>query len=82
MKRKLNGDHCQCAGCGQYFNSTAAFDKHRVGPYHKRRCLLPNEMEAIGMAASKTNWWITSKRSDSAIALRKGKAIGTAPVGE
>lgn len=28
---KLRGDRCRCTACGELFNSTHAFDKHRVG---------------------------------------------------
>lgn len=59
-KRKLTGDHCQCAVCHEHFNSTAAFDKHRVWDAEKRRCLAPAEMTAKGMAVSSRGWWVTS----------------------
>jgi hypothetical protein len=72
--RKLTGDHCQCAACGEYFNSTVAFDKHRV---HKiasmepeiwvRGCLDTPHMKARGMAVSSTGWWITSVKADSSL---------------
>jgi hypothetical protein len=61
MSRKLNGDHCRCMACGEYFNSTAAFDKHRVGDYAKgRACLTVQTMESKGMARNNTGWWVTS----------------------
>jgi hypothetical protein len=59
-ERKLGSNRCQCAMCGEYFNSTAAFDKHRIGdPIAGRRCRSPSEMEAAGMVESR-GWWVTS----------------------
>jgi hypothetical protein len=60
-RRKLAGDHNQCPGCGKFFNSTAAFDKHRTGAYETgRRCLSAKEMTAKGMALNAGNWWVTA----------------------
>ena len=58
--RLLSGDHCWCRPCGLYFNSTHAFDKHRVGEYPARRCLSVAEMLAKGMALNATGWWVTA----------------------
>ncbi len=65
---KLTGNRCQCAGppfagCGEYFNSTAAFDRHRAGSYSpmQRRCLTPDEMRAAGMSRNEAGFWITAK---------------------
>ena len=63
--RKLNGDHCRCAACGEYFNSTAAFDKHRIGDMTMRSCRTPDVMRAVGMQISSTGWWITESRDPS-----------------
>ena len=64
MNRKLAGDHCRCGQCGEYFNSTFAFDMHRVGSYKKNtsRCLAPAEMRDMGMGVSNTGWWISQIR--------------------
>ena len=62
---KLTGDHNECAGCGELFNSTAAFDRHRTGSFGfhgkgvTRRCLTPAEMLAKGMSKNATGWWVT-----------------------
>ena len=54
-QRVLRGDRCRCRACGEYVNSTSAFDRHRVGAYdltapkHGRRCLTPDEMRARRM---------------------------------
>ena len=83
MTVKLRGDHCQCAACGLYFNSTKAFDKHRTGPYthdlSTRRCLAVEEMHAKGMVISSTGWWITSARPILSAAVITGAAIGSTP---
>jgi hypothetical protein len=70
----LRGDRNQCPTCGRYFNSTAAFEKHRVGdigrssekrpnPYGTvRRCMTTGEMLARGMAINAAGFWITAER--------------------
>lgn len=59
----LTGDRNKCCGCNEFFNSTAAFDKHRVGefgsPHDPRRCLKVTEMVAKGMTKNADGWWIT-----------------------
>ena len=79
--RKLVGDHCMCTACGNYFNSTAAFDKHRWGDYDDRHCYTEEQMFDRGMALSGTGWWLTAKRDDSSLSrlARSGdqkKAMG------
>jgi hypothetical protein len=81
---KLRGDHCQCSGppykgCGEYFNSTAAFDKHRTGEWTARRCLSPDEMRAIGMAQTASGFWITRKNTFVHVPAITGQAIGSDP---
>ena len=63
MKRRvLRGDHNQCPTCAEYFNSTHAFDMHRIGAFGvDRRCMTVAEMLEVGMCKSKTDWWITHK---------------------
>jgi len=61
---KLSGDRCQCAACGEYFNSTAAFDRHRVGGYRvpgDRRCLSTYEMSERGFSKNLKGFWVTSR---------------------
>jgi hypothetical protein len=71
----LRGDHGQCAACREYFNSTHAFDKHRVGRYTpmERRCLNPDEMRAKGMSLSSAGFWISKPRE------LHGNAVSTSP---
>lgn len=60
----LTGERCQCATCGDTFRSTAAFDKHRAGPYvpGMRRCLDEHERRAIGMTTNQNGDWVTKAR--------------------
>ena len=45
---KLNGERCKCSACGQYFSTTANFDKHRVGRHGvDRRCAYPGDVGLI-----------------------------------
>jgi hypothetical protein len=63
LTRKLSGDRCRCSSCGLYFNSTAAFDKHRVGSWRgvaDRRCLAIAEMKDRGMAVNASGYWVTA----------------------
>ncbi len=54
----LRGDRNQCAGCGELFNSTHAFDKHRTGDFGTdRRCLTPEQMLAKGMVLGADEFW-------------------------
>lgn len=61
-ERKLSSSRCQCCGCGHYFNSTGAFDKHRIEDKIQkiRRCRTPEEMEKAGMLVTVAGWWVTS----------------------
>jgi hypothetical protein len=73
MTRKLTGDHNQCPGCGLYFNSTHAFDKHRAGAFGvDRRCRTPDEMLAVGMVENAGGWWITGAMPSSVRDARSG----------
>lgn len=61
MNLRLTGDRNQCRGCGECFNSTFAFDKHRTGEFGKdRRCLTRDEMRAKGMSVNAAGFWISS----------------------
>ena len=61
---KLTGNRCQCTACGECFNGTQPFDKHRVGSFAKpgewqgtRRCLTVAEMEAAGFQRNAAGFW-------------------------
>ena len=64
---RLTGDRNQCQGCKEFFNSTAAFDKHRVGQHGvDRHCLTEPEMLDKGMAKSSTGFWVGSPMANAA----------------
>jgi hypothetical protein len=50
-----------CTICGEVFNSTFAFEHHRVGPYTDRRCLSEEEMTELGMCKNSHGRWITEE---------------------
>ena len=59
--KKLSGRRYQCPTCGEYFNSSAAFDKHRTGDWEARACLTPSQMENASMALNTAGFWVTAK---------------------
>jgi hypothetical protein len=62
-KKTLRGDRNQCPSCGEYFNSTHAFEKHRAGDFATgRRCLDTYEMTAKGMIVGSDGFWRGSAR--------------------
>lgn len=60
----LTGQKNQCRGCGEYFRSNAAFDKHRTGEFNhrpsQRRCLTVDEMLERGMVKNAKGFWVTA----------------------
>lgn len=61
----LGEARCQCAACGELFNRTRVFDRHRVGEYakagewaHHRRCLTVAEMTARGWRRNAAGFWV------------------------
>ena len=61
---RLRGDRNQCQCCKTYFNSTTAFEKHRVGELGvDRRCLVADEMQAKGMKVNADGFWISKPMS-------------------
>jgi hypothetical protein len=70
---RLTGDRNQCPGCDEYFNSTAAFDKHRVGQHGvDRRCLNADQMLAKGMAKNSAGFWVGSPMVNADLLYRPG----------
>jgi hypothetical protein len=75
---KLTGQKNQCRGCGKYFQSNHAFDKHRTGSLGTppsggkralrgtRRCLSETEMLAAGMVLKASGFWAGSIMPDTA----------------
>jgi hypothetical protein len=62
---KLSGDRSLCRACGEHFNSTYAFDKHRTGDLTMRRCRRTAEMIELGMSKNAKGLWVSKKHSDS-----------------
>lgn len=60
----LSGDRNQCSECGLLFNSSGAFDKHRIGRSgvsegpDARRCMTQTEMRFYGMSKSNAGFWV------------------------
>lgn len=69
---KLTGQRNECPTCGLYFNSNAAFEKHREGSYtpFTRHCLTPEEMKSKGMILGSDGFWRGSAMPDSVLARR------------
>lgn len=66
--RRLTGQHNQCPGCGELFNSNHSFDMHRFGIHGRsRRCLTVDEMQALGMSKNAGGWWISKEREVGAV---------------
>lgn len=60
--KSLRGDRNQCAACGEYFNSSSAFDKHRIGEFGRDRgCASWFGMAHIGMHLGTDGFWRGSK---------------------
>lgn len=72
MKLAFGTDHCRCSACGEYFNSTFAFDAHRYGKPDARRCRSVEEMRKYGMSQNAKSLWITKTRY-------AGDTIGSSP---
>jgi hypothetical protein len=65
---------CVCAGCGDGFNSVAAFDKHqRLKSDGRPICLDP---ETLGMARNAAGWWVTKLNDASSLSRKKGHHDG------
>lgn len=63
---RLTGNRCQCAACGQRFNSLSAFDAHRRGRHGpERRCLTAEDLTARGWLVNAAGFWITRTRGES-----------------
>jgi hypothetical protein len=63
----LTGNRCQCAACGEFFNSEKGFNGHRKGPPNNRSCLTKMQMQAKGWSKNARGFWITERRIGAAI---------------
>lgn len=73
----LGEARCQCAACGELFNRTRVFDRHRVGEYakagewvHNRRCLTVAEMTARGWRRNAAGFWVMDALEGAGLARR------------
>ena len=61
-KVPVGSNKCQCPACGLYFGGVRAFEVHRVGPGHNRRCLdVAGMSDKLGMPLLTLNdrgYWI------------------------
>ncbi|BAO90701.1 hypothetical protein [Caballeronia cordobensis] len=87
----LSGDRNQCGNCGELFNSTYAFEKHRTGTVgvregpDARRCLDPSQMQMLGMVKNLAGFWITERltirdieQRNEALAVRETRETAAA----
>lgn len=83
--RRLTGSRCLCRGCGEYFNSVHAFDRHRVWDSHTvQRCLNQEELFRKGMSINSSGFWITEphrKHRVQPVTSQIPAALRDAPVG-
>ena len=70
---KLTGDRNECPDAANSFNSSAAFDMHRVGSFGKRpenggrRYRTVAEMTQHGMAKNTAGFWCTELKGKNAM---------------
>lgn len=82
---KLSGDRNECPTCGELFNSSAAFDKHRTGPFGEvgkpaaRRCRDVAEMRQTGMEKNSAGFWVTHRLAPDARSSQREKATSDFP---
>jgi hypothetical protein len=76
----LIGDRNQCPTCGEYFNRTSGFDRHRIGKIGTptRRCLTAAEMQAEGWTKSKAGFWLVP-RNGAGPRIRRAESARLAP---
>ena len=60
LRLRPGSNRCQCAGCGEYFASPTAFDRHQRVGNGDVRCLSEDEMRSRGMVRSDVGWWHAS----------------------
>lgn len=82
---KLTGNHCRCGACGEFFNSTSVFDRHRVGAWcdhgRARRCQQIPEMEGRGWIRNAAGFWIERSRRSAPERLDRTRQSGDLPTG-
>ena len=78
---KLTGSRCQCPACGEYFNSTWIFDRHRIGAYPQRRCMTVDEMRSKGYVTNAGGFWISAVYLNAASAESEAIVANPSPWG-
>jgi hypothetical protein len=69
----LAGQRCQCTGCGQQFNRTTTFARHRVASFGTlrdpggRRCLSTEEMQDRGWRLNGAGFWLGAPMPEEAL---------------
>ena len=72
--RRVTASRCCRRGCGEFFNSISAFDRHRGTPYcvngtprsrSFRRCLTAEEIFLKGLTQNTSGFWIKESRKGS-----------------
>jgi len=82
----LTGNRCQCTACGDFFNSTSTFDRHRTGRFDvpgDRRCLSADELIARGWSRNTAGFWIErAMRSTATGVFHRGRVTASSsPLG-
>ncbi len=85
---RLTGSRCQCMGCGDWFNSTSTFDRHRAGTFAprgvwlgQRRCLTADALRAKGWARNAAGYWIERPWQAATVRADGPRATPAAPCG-
>jgi len=73
----FRGDVNQCPTCFTVFNSTAAFDKHRIGTHspNTRRCMSDDEMLKAGMGPNKYGRWVSERMTQEEIERLRSRML-------
>lgn len=64
---------CECTGCGEFFNSVAAFDRHQYGVGDDVRCMTVKEMRAKKMTHNERGLWVTKLKAAGVVEARQGR---------
>jgi len=74
---KTTHTKCLCTACGDYFNSTAAFDKHRAGQHGvSRKCMTHEERRSIKMDTNAQGYWVTELRDAGVVHWARHAKLG------
>ena len=66
--RKLIGNRCKCAVCGEVFSTERNFELHRYGDYSEgRTCLLPQTVNLRRVQTNTGSVWKSNKTMDEGL---------------